>query len=197
MNNNITSKQFIDTAHQYSKGKVCNSCNNHKPLSEFCKSNTTKDGLGYKCRSCDKEYKNNICRFKRWFQPKVSYARSRGIEFTIEPEDIPGVKIRETITIRKINNGHSSYTRKYVSWEGAQYPQVCSKWGIELDWGMDGIQYNSPSLDRIDPKFGYIPGNVRLVCQSYNMAKGNCPPDEWDVIEKQIARSILGMTKPF
>jgi hypothetical protein len=29
------------------------------------------------------------------------------------------------------------------------------------------------------------------------MAKGNCPPDEWDVIEKQIARSILGMTKPF
>jgi len=57
---------------------------------------------------------------------------------------------------------------------------------------MTGIsQYNSPSLDRKNPTKGYIPGNVRLVCQSYNMAKGNCPPDEWDVIEKKIGRSIL------
>ena len=56
---------------------------------------------------------------------------------------------------------------------------------------MNGLKYNSPSLDRIDPRFGYIPGNVRIVCNSYNMAKGNCPPDEWDVIEKKMARFVL------
>ena len=50
---------------------------------------------------------------------------------------------------------------------------------------------NSPSLDRINPDKGYIPGNVRIVCNAYNMAKGNCPPDVWDILEKQIGRAIL------
>ena len=31
----------------------------------------------------------------------------------------------------------------------------------------------SPSLDRIDPRFGYVTGNVRLVCWIYNRAKGH------------------------
>ena len=197
MNNNITSKQFIKEAHLYSKGKVCSICNNHKLLNDFSKDKTAKDGLQYRCKSCAIEYKNNMCRFKRWFQNKKKDAKFKGIEFSIEPTDIPGVIIREKITIGKCSNGQTSYTRKYVSWEGVQYPQVCSKWDVKLDWGMNGIQYNSPSMDRIDPRFGYIPGNVRLVCQSYNMAKGNCPPDVWDVLEKQIARSILGMIKPY
>ena len=193
MNNNITSKQFIKEAQNHKKRKVCSNlkCKQHNPqlLSEFNKGIKYKDGLQYRCRSCEKEYNDNECRFKRWFRTKSN--RRGDIEFTILPTDIPGVKIRETITIDRRG-------RKYKSWEGAQYPEVCSKWGVKLNWSMNGVsQYNSPSLDRKDPRFGYIPGNVRIVCQSYNMAKYNCPPDEWDVIEKQIARSILGMTKPF
>ena len=189
MNNNITSKQFIKEAHLYSKGKVCKKCNNHKLLSEFSKHKLAPDGLRYECKSCQKEYNDNLCRFKRWFRTKSN--RRGDIEFTILPTDIPGVKIRETITIDRRG-------RKHTSWEGVQYPQVCSKWGVKLNWSMNGVsQYNSPSLDRIDSTKGYIPGNVRIVCQSYNMAKGNCPPDVWDVLEKQIARSILGMIKPY
>jgi hypothetical protein len=198
MNKNITSKQFINTAHQYSKGKVCNKCNEHKLLSEFNIDNHTTDGLGYKCKSCKKEYRDNECKFKKWFMAKKGHAKNVGVDFTIEPTDIPGVKIRETITKTIGKNKYGSFNRKWVSWEGSQYPQVCSKWGVKLDWGMNGVStIYSPSLDRIDPRFDYIPGNVRIVCQAYNMAKGNCLPDEWDILEKQIARSILGMTKPF
>lgn len=35
---------------------------------------------------------------------------------------------------------------------------------------------NSPSLDRIDPRKGYTPDNVRVVCQFVNLAK-NAMPD--------------------
>ena len=186
MNKNITSKQFINTAHQYSKGKVCTTCKKHKLLSEFYNNRSSKDGLCHSCNSCKKVYSDNTCRFKKWFINKKGLCKQVGKEFTIEPTDIPGVKIRRL------------KVRGKSIWEATEYPKVCSKWDIELNWNMTGIsQYNSPSLDRIDPRVGYIPGNVRLVCQSYNMAKCNCPPDEWDVIEKQIARSILGMTKPF
>ena len=164
------------------KTKVCTKCKEHKPLNEFHKSKKYKDGLHYECKSCKKEYDDNMCPFKKWFTKKKSHAKIVGIEFTIEPTDIPGVEIEwYNLGIRGSRD----------TWRAIEYPKVCSKWGIELDWGMNGIQYNSPSMDRIDPRFGYIPGNVRLVCQSYNMAKGNCPPDEWDIQEKKIAKNIL------
>ena len=179
---------FIKQAHDHQKGKVCTKCNEHKPLSEFYKKkgNKANDELTYRCKSCRKEYLDNQCRFKVWFIRKKANAKIKGIEFTIEPTDIPGVKIDEAITVASNRGG-----RKYTSWEAIEYPKVCSKWGIELDWNLNRIQLNSPSLDRIDPTKGYIPGNVRLVCNSYNSAKSNCPPDEWDIIEKKIARNIL------
>ena len=164
------------------KSKVCTKCKEHKPLSEFTKNTSAKDGLKYKCKSCEKVYGDNICRFKRWFTNKKGQSKWNGVKFTIEPTDIPGVKIREIKT----------YFKTVPSWEVAEYPKVCSKWGIELDWGMNGVmQWNSPSLDRIDPTKSYIPGNVRLVCQSYNGAKLNCTLDEWDIIEKIMARYVL------
>jgi len=180
----MTAEEFIKQAHDHSKGKVCSNlkCKQHnpQPLSEFNIKRDSKDGLEYRCRSCEKEYNDNRGKFKKWFSYRKGGAKVKGKEFTIEPEDILGVKIRRF------------KVRGKWTWVATQYPKVCSKWGIELDWGMNGVsQYNSPSLDRIDPRFGYIPGNVRLVCQSYNMAKGNCPPDEWDIQEKKIAKNIL------
>ena len=186
--------QLITDAQEHQKGKVCTICKEHKPLSEFYKNTSTSSGLDYRCKSCVKEYNDNLCPFKRWFITK----KARSKEFTIEPEDIPGVKIREVITEsflkwgKGCNNNGSSFVRKYTTWEVTEYPKVCPEWGIELDWYIKGAaQYNSPSLDRIDPTKGYIPGNVRIVCNSYNMAKGNCPPDKWDVLEKEIGRNIL------
>jgi len=171
------------------KKQVCKKCGVKKNLSEFYKDKTRPTGLSYDCKSCYKEYYANKCPFKKWFDGKKGRAKRDGIEYSIKPEDIPGVKIREVITISKYPN---QYRKTYKSWEGEEYPKVCSKRGIELNWGMKGVaQYNSPSLDRINPKFGYIPGNVRIVSQSYNMAKGNCSPDKWDVLEKNMARYVL------
>ena len=180
----MLAQDFIKEAQEHQKGKVCIKCKEHKQSSEFSNDKSKKDGLDYKCKSCRKEYNDNRCRFRVWFINKKSHAKADGTEFTIEPEDILNVKIRETITI----DGRG---RKHYSWEATEYPKVCSKWGIELDWGMNGLNWNSPSLDRIDPTKGYVKGNVRLVCQSYNGAKSNCPPDKWDVVEKNMARFVL------
>ena len=73
---------------------------------------------------------------------------------------------------------------------------MCSKWGIKLDWGMNGIRWNSPSFDRINPVFDYVirpdgKCNVRIICNSCNLAKLNCLPDVWEVERKRKARYIL------
>jgi len=169
----MNSAQFITEAHEHSKGKVCTNCKEHKSLSEFSKQIDEKNGLRPYCRYCAKVYNDNICRFKKWFTNKKGRVKADGIEFTIKPEDIPGVKIGETITISSNRGG-----RKYTSWEAVEYPKVCPVLGIELDWGMNGIQYNSPSLDRIDPTKGYIPGNVMIMSKLANAMKQNATPEQ-------------------
>ena len=122
--------QFIKQAHQYQKSKTCTKCNKHKPLSEFNKKHDTKDGLRPYCKSCGIEYQDNICSFKRWFTSKKGGAKFAGGEFTIEPTDIPGVKIRRV----KVRG-------KWI-YETTEYPKVCLVMGTELDWGQNGNQPN-------------------------------------------------------
>jgi hypothetical protein len=56
----MTAEEFIKQAHDQSKGKVCSKCKEHKLLSEFDKGIRHKDGLQYQCKSCIKEYKDNV-----------------------------------------------------------------------------------------------------------------------------------------
>ncbi len=185
----ITAKDFIEQAHVYSKGKVCPTCKEHKLFSEFYKDKHTKDGLKYICKSCDLKRQHNICPFKKAFLNKRSHALTgrngkRKRKFTIEPEDIPGVKIKVI-----------PYGTK-TKWEATKYPKHCTDCGAQFDWSMNGIQYNSPSFDRIDPEFDYVirpdgKCNVRLICNSCNSSKLNCPSNVWEIERKRKARFIL------
>ncbi len=49
----------------------------------------------------------------------------------------------------------------------------CPILGIEINWFADFRQENSPSLDRINPKEGYIPGNVVLISWRANRIKND------------------------
>ena len=166
----MTAEEFIKQAHDYSKGKVCAKCKEHKLLSEFNKGIRYKDGLQYVCKSCEKEYQNNMCPFKRWFLQKKKNAKRDGIEFTILPTDIPGVKIKETITIDRMG-------REFKSWKATHYPKVCPVLGIKLDWGMNGCNNDSPSLDR-NPNFGYVKGKVKMMSNLANKMKQNATPEQ-------------------
>jgi hypothetical protein len=156
------------------KSKVCTKCEVDKPISEFNKRRYTKDGLRYQCKSCINEYNYNMCPFKKWFINKKGHAKNKGsrhggIEFTIEPTDIPGVKI-EWYNL----GGRGSKD----TWKAIEYPKVCPVLRIELDWGMNGRQPNSPSLDRINPKFGYIKGNVMMISDLANSMKNSATPEQ-------------------
>lgn len=52
---------------------------------------------------------------------------------------------------------------------------ICQVTGLRFDLALKSKRMGSfsPSLDRIDPNKGYIPGNVRMVCWIYNRAKGD------------------------
>jgi hypothetical protein len=51
----------------------------------------------------------------------------------------------------------------------------------------------SPSLDRIDPRFGYVAGNVHVVVWVYNRAKGDGTHE--DVLMLMEALSAIHISK--
>ncbi len=61
-----------------------------------------------------------------------------------------------------------------------EWPEVCPVLGLRLDYGRwgGGTMSNRPSLDRIDPAKGYVPGNVHVISFRANTLKSNATPAE-------------------
>ena len=175
--------QLITEAHEHQKGKICNTCKEHKSLSEFSKKIDSKDGIRLHCKSCVKEYSDNMDPFVKWFYNRKGGAKVKGKEFTIEPDDIPGVKVEQVInefTIPSGRNKNIMIKKRFTSWKAIEYPKVCPILRIELDWKAkgNGGQDNSPSLDRIDSTKGYVKGNVMIMSTLANRMKQNATPEQ-------------------
>jgi len=54
-------------------------------------------------------------------------------------------------------------------------PLTCPVLGIKLDWYKDGRggADESPSIDRLEPDVGYVPGNVSVISQRANRIKND------------------------
>ena len=57
-------------------------------------------------------------------------------------------------------------------------PLVCPILGISLQVNEKHMKDNSPTLDRIYPEKGYVPGNVVVVSLRANRIKNDCTPDD-------------------
>ncbi len=57
-------------------------------------------------------------------------------------------------------------------------PSICPKTGIPLVIHKErGKFWDTPSVDRIDPKLGYTKSNIQVVCLWYNVSKLNWPEE--------------------
>lgn len=66
-------------------------------------------------------------------------------------------------------------------------PKRCPVFGFKFQISNKGPLPNSPSADRIDPKKGYVPGNIQVVSMLANRMKRDATPKEL----KQFARWVL------
>lgn len=55
-------------------------------------------------------------------------------------------------------------------------PEVCPY--LEIPLTGKGIEDNSPSLDRIIPELGYVPGNIEIISMLANRMKNSANPDQ-------------------
>ena len=111
----------------------------------------------------DKEVKNKI---------------KNGIQQKLKQTALPTKPFLLTLAETLYSINELDFNRKYKSWEATEYPKVCTVLGIKLDWDMNGCNNNSPSLDRVNPKLGYIKGNVIMMSNLANKMKNNATPEE-------------------
>jgi hypothetical protein len=72
-------------------------------------------------------------------------------------------------------------------------PDVCPALGIPLVPSRGkGATDNSPSLDRIVPALGYVPGNVCVISYKANRIKQDATAEELEMVSRYTARMSTG-----
>ncbi len=64
----------------------------------------------------------------------------------------------------------------------------CAVLGILLVRGTRQAHANSPSLDRIEPQFGYVPGNIRVISHRANWLKLDATHEELQLVADDLKR---------
>ena len=70
-------------------------------------------------------------------------------------------------------------------------PKYCPIFGIKLMVGNNKRQDNSPSLDKIIPRLGYVKGNVKVISWKANNIKNIGTAEEHEMIAKWIRQNTL------
>lgn len=78
-----------------------------------------------------------------------------------------GVALRRAILAGKACN--LTAAELVALWE--QQDRRCALSGVLMTWG-SGLEPTTISIDRLNPKRGYVKGNVRLICFALNSLRG-------------------------
>lgn len=80
-----------------------------------------------------------------------------------------------------------------ISLDDIEAPTHCPALGILLDYRAKGKTHagaNSPTLDRLVPSLGYVPGNVAVISMRANSIKHNATPREVARVAKWMQENV-------
>lgn len=175
--------------------KTCSKCGVSKPSSEFFSSKQTRDGLRSWCKSCHTS--DNVARaakvgpskkrvaymaaYKQ--RPEVKAANAKGKrEKSVEYHLFRAAKERA-------NREHLDFS---ITQEDITVPDVCPLLGLALIRGRNtkGANPESPTLDRVDPRLGYVKGNIWVISWRANRLKSDATLDELTRLVSGLASRV-------
>ena len=155
------------------ESKTCPKCGETKPVSEFPKRRASPDGLNTYCKTCSNSISKEFHRkrpFYQTFNGARKRARARDLPFSITEEYLESI------------------------WTG-----VCPVFQVRLEVPLHGaghtVTTTRPSLDRLVPDKGYVPGNVIWISFRANTIKSDANSEEVQAVatwlkqtEEEIAK---------
>jgi hypothetical protein len=173
--------------------KACPICGRDLPLEVYSKG-TGMYGRRSICKECDRNLHN------------TPEARERRRLRRIERRNtVAGLREKEKQTdLLRLQNNEDAY-KKYIirsakrralsqgipfdiDYTDISIPEYCPLLGIKLNKhvGEGKLHDDSPSLDKIIPKLGYIRGNVWVISSKANRIKSNVTIEELELLVKNL-----------
>lgn len=156
--------------------QICKTCNEDKPASAFSKQKTKRSGLFAECKVCNRARNQNWIddnreRFQHLNRNAVNAMRRRD----------PITNMLALARARRRRSGvEFSLTAADLT-----IPEFCPVLGIKLTYGLGkgeshslAVRDSRASLDRIDNKRVYVPGNVAVVSYRANRIKSDADVSE-------------------
>lgn len=172
------------------EAKTCRWCLISRPISDFVLRRSSANGRYYARSECNHCVADPDSKFRRH---RANYNKQYQTGFRREVErTTPRHHAR-----RLLNSAQRRAREKGVPFElnvalrafvaSALQEGVCELTGLPIEPNAGRRTPFSPSLDRISPALGYIPGNVRVVCWAVNAMVG----DWGDDVAAQVAEAFL------
>jgi len=189
--------------------KLCKRCGKVKCLEGFNKNSNTKDGLQSWCRPCQIEVRdrdrvrvNDSIRTKDCLQcgetfPYLSRKKvfcSHNCKSNYHSKNSKRLEWEEKNRERKIlYRAKASAKKKGIDFNldlsDIEIPEFCPVLGLRLEVNRGkGYHFESPSLDKIDPKKGYVKGNVRVISARANLLKSDATVEELEKVLEDLRR---------
>ncbi len=188
--------------------KTCTKCNEVKYFSEFSPHKLGIGGVRTICKPCSSAY---VLADRKTRPKAVDVMRKARRKRNSTPE---GRKYRAEKQREYNSRDPEKFLLRLARRRSAEkglpcsiteddivIPDVCPVLGIQLFRAKTGFRYpkfggkdNSPSLDKIVPELGYVPGNVAVISWRANSIKTNATLEE---LEKLVVwlRSVSSPTK--
>lgn len=168
---------------------ICNRCKVDKPETEFIHGKL-------KCREC---YKKCRAYYQAHREQEIARAQKSNQK---KDRDLENKRKRQAC--RKNPNAYMLWNVKSrakvrgipfnLVHEDIVIPKLCPILGIPLEISTGGPSPNSPSLDRIDPQYGYVKGNVHVISHRANTIKSDATLEELKMLVHYLENNCN--TKP-
>lgn len=160
--------------------KKCSTCSEVKTVDNFHKDSRAKDGLSYRCKSCQtiraSEYRKQNKTKIQTCQKKYYEANKDSINMHLKVRHRTNPKINMLTTAK-----HRAKEKKVpfnLTQDDFNIPDRCPILNIPLNVADRKSSDNSPSLDRIIPDLGYVIGNVQVISKLANTMKSNANAEQ-------------------
>lgn len=156
--------------------RVCRTCAVEKDLATgFFKGARSPGGFHTECRLCLQH------RSRKWREDNQD--RCRGREGRWRSDNRARVMLYSAANRAKKQGVPFSLTADDI-----EIPERCPVLDIPMAHGDGKAGPNSPSLDKLVPILGYVPGNIRVISARANMLKNDATVEEMERVLEYLRR---------
>lgn len=178
------------------KDKWCPKCADYRPRNQFHKDSGRVAGVSVYCNECS-ESRNRLAEARRRVSAEAKRARDAR---KAEKEESKAQFFAAAADRKKREHEYLllAFARRRAQMynvpfkltvDDIEIPKLCPVFGFPIvrnrGYGAK-IAFNSPTIDRIIPGKGYVPGNIQVVSGKANMMKGSHPIKDLHAFAKWV-----------